>query len=111
MKINDFVIHRIDKEQRSDPIIHLRKKVLPQNDPRVEKFVEQAIQVFKEGEDRPGCVFADFNTDLAAYPFSGWAYQYFSGAKAFLDFSGECTSRLAACMKPQPLSTGGFVAF
>lgn len=111
MTINEFIIHRIDKEQHKDPTVHLRKKPLKATDARVLKFTEIAVGVFQNNQDKPSSVFADFNADTVIYPFSDWCLNYFNGARNFAALTRDCTKRLAHCMKQQHASTGGFVVF
>jgi nucleoid-associated protein len=111
MKIEDFIIHRIDKKQRTEPTVHLRPSALNATDSRVQKFTELAVEVFKANEDKPSSVFADFHSDTTNYPFSTWCLRYFSDRLPFVKFTTDCTHRLAISMKSQPLATGGFVAF
>ena len=111
MQIKEFIIHRIDKKQHHDPKVSLRSKTLKVADPRVLKFTEVAVEVFKANEGKPTSIFADFNSDLANYPFSDWCLGYFCGTNSFIKFTKDATNRLAKCMKSQQLSTGGFVVF
>src|SRR6185437_14552414 len=111
MQINEFIIHRIDKEQHRDPTIYLRRTPLRVTDARVLKFTEIAVGVFKNNEEKPSSVFADFNVDTTIYPFSDWCLRYFNGTTNFAALTRDCTKRLAHCMKQQHASTGGFVVF
>jgi|GEM_PF-1519308 len=77
MNIKEFIIHEIAKEAHKEPTIHLRKQSLKATDARVKKFTELAIKVFATHEDRPSSVFADFNQDVANYPFSEWCLSFF----------------------------------
>lgn len=111
MTITEFIIHKIEKEAHRDPMVTLRSTPLPGTDAHVVSFVELAVEVFKSNEDKPNSIFADFHQDVATFPLSKWCLEYFSGSKAFLDFTRDSTNRLSNCMQPQKLSTGGFVAF
>ena len=111
IKIDEFIIHQIDKIQHGAPTVHLRSKALKANDARVAKFTGLAVEIFKTHEERPSSVFADFNSDTANYPFSEWCLNYFSGNLDFIKFSSDSTNRLAHWMSSQQASTGGFVVF
>lgn len=111
IEITDFIIHRIDKIQHEDPKVHLRKRTLPIDDPKVAKFTELAVEVFKSHEDRPSSIFADFNEDTDNYPFSEWCLKYFQDELNFIKFTGKATNRLSSRMSSQQASSGGFVVF
>ena len=111
MNIKKFIIHRIDKKQHEDPSVTIRKAALAGNDGKVVKFTKLAVEVFRTNEDKPNCVFADFNSETAAYPFSSWCLDFFNGKRQFNSFTSESTHRLSACMKAQQMATGGFVVF
>lgn len=111
MNIKEFIIHRIDKKPHHDPVVHLRRKPLKANDARVVKFTSLAVEIFQANEDKPSSVFADFNLDTANYSFSDWCLKYFAGSISLLQFTKNSTNRLANCMKPKQLATGGFVIF
>lgn len=111
IKIDQFIIHQIDKVQHGSPQVHLRNNVLKAKDKRVAKFTALAVEIFKVHEERASSVFADFNSDTANYPFSEWCLSYFEGQLDFIKFSSDATNRLAVWMNSQQASTGGFVVF
>lgn len=111
MEIKEFIIHQIDKLAHKEPKVQLRDTTLKVTDSRVQKFTTVAIDVFKANEEKPSSVFADFNKDTENYPFSDWCKRYFCKTTSFVKFTKDATNRLAAHMKAQQASTGGFVVF
>lgn len=110
MKVKNFIIHSINKDQGANTAtLKTRDAALPL-DEMTGQFVETAFHLFNR--QNKGLLFAGFDLGGAKEVFSNYLSSYRTQKKLnFVEFSVMSAQHLADTMKPVTLATGGFLIF
>jgi len=107
MKINEAIVHRIDKKRQGTAIITLRKDVLPKDEVLI-SLVEKSCETYGSNPNRGVGI---FQPNGVVYPFSTLLENYLKSGLEFTKFTHDAMNLLEKQINSEPFATGGYVIF
>lgn len=104
VKINDAIVHFLDKKPHGAATLNLRSTSLPVDD-KLTKLIDELHTRYSM---RSSKVYGRFNADVLNFPFSSILRSHCDGITPFADFSSAAMSIAKKQVESEALSAGGY---